>query len=62
MNIKNRFFAMAFFAISMTLGACSTAPNMDEVIKDTEINAPAPSNNDGQTDGGGDLPTPPPGV
>lgn len=53
MNSKNRFFAIITVALSLTLGACSTASDMDEIIEDTQLNAPASTEGQG---GGGDIP------
>jgi|GEM_PF-1122807 len=53
MNNQKTIFAISLIAVSLAFGSCSTAPDMDEVIKDTEINAPAPSNGDGNGDGTG---------
>lgn len=52
MNSKNRFFVIATVVLSMTLGACSTAPSMDELIDDTQLNTTGST--EGQGGGGGD--------
>lgn len=64
MNKLKNISALFLFVMALTFGACSQDETMDDILDNTEINAPSPANDDNggsgedtdppSNDGGGD--------
>lgn len=58
MNRSKNIFALLMLFSAMVFGACTQDDTMDDLIDNTEINSPSPTNNDPdpETDGEDDIP------